>query len=344
MANIYDVAKRAGVGIGTVSRVLNKSSHISDPTRQKVLAAIKALHYQPHTAAQSLARRRTNTLGCVIPFFTGNFFAQLLCAVQKKTSEFGNDLVLYSVDLANKKETFLRRVLSEKRVDGLLLVSLEITDEYAKRFLRQKLPIVLVDSFHDQLDSIKVDNDEGAHTATTHLIKLGYDKVAMIDGQLKSVPARLRLEGYKRALADHGRAFEERYFVACDFTDEADGFNREAGYSGMLQLLDLGSQRPRAVFVSSDIQAIGAMEAIRDRGLKVPDDVAVVGFDDIELAQYVGLTTMRQPILEMGELAVDRLMELVRGKREKDFKHRFATELIIRESCGAKRRLDHRLV
>lgn len=332
---IYDVAKKAGVGIGTVSRVINDSPQIRPQTRDRVLQAIKDLNYQPHTVAQSLARRKTNTIGCIIPFFTGYFFVELLRGIQSKITEYCNDLILYSIDDTSKKEFFLKRVLMERKVDGVLLVSLEISDYYVKRFLKQKFPIVLVDSFHSLLDSIKVDNIEGALIATRHLLGLGYPSVAMIDGQLRSVPARLRFEGYKKALAEHNISFQERYFVACDFADEADGFNKEAGYAAMKKLLDLGEDRPRAVFVSSDIQALGAIEAIKETGLSIPKDIAVVGFDDIELAHFVGLTTMRQPIKEIGRLAVQRLMERVTGEPETDFKHRFRTELVVRESCGA---------
>ncbi len=339
-ATIYDVAKRAGVGIGTVSRVINDSPQITPATRQKVLQAIKELNYQPHTAAQSLARKRSNTIACVIPFFTGYFFVELLRGIQQRLSEDKYDLILYSVDVEHKKETFLKRTLEERKVDGVLLVALQISKNYAKKFLKRKLPIVLVDSYYPELDSITVDNAAGAYRATEHLIGLGHERIAMIDGQLKSLPARTRLEGYKQALEAHGRPFCEDYFVACDFETEADGFNKEAGYVAMEKLLALGARRPTAVFVSSDIQAIGAMQAIREHGLSIPEDIAVVGFDDVELAQYVGLTTMRQPILAMGRLAAERLIYRIRHAKDNGrFKHTFTTELVIRDSCGAKAKL-----
>jgi DNA-binding LacI/PurR family transcriptional regulator len=331
---IYDVAKKAGVGIGTVSRVINDSPQISEATRKKVLSAIKELHYQPHTVAQSLARKKTNTIACIIPFFTGYFFVELLRGIQSRITEYKYDLLLYSVDIANKKETFLQRTLEERKVDGVLLVSLEISREFAGKFLGGQMPIVLVDSDHPELDSITVDNVDGAYRATQHLIEAGYAKIAMIDGQLKSIPARLRLEGFKKALWERHIPFFEDYFVACDFTNEADGFNKEAGHTAMQRLLNLGENRPRAVFVSSDIQAIGAMQAIREAGFKVPKDIAVVGFDDIEMAQYVGLTTMRQPIMLMGELAVQRLMAKISGHISDHLQQRFQTELVVRESCG----------
>lgn len=332
---IYDVAKKAGVGIGTVSRVINNSPRITRETKAKVLRAIRKLNYQPHTSAQSLARRKANTIGCIIPYFAGYFYSELLHGIQRKLREFEYALILYSVDIKQSKEFFLRRALKERRVDGILFVSMEITQRYVDKFLSNGLPIVLVNSFHPGLDSITVDSTEGAYIATKHLIELGYTKIAMIDGQLKSIPARLRFEGFKKALQQHGFHFDKRYFVICDFADEADGFNKEAGYLAMQKLLDLGEEMPRAVFVSSDIQAIGVMQAIKERGFVVPDDIAVIGFDDIELARYVGLTTMRQPILEMGELAVKRLMEKISGDQNSEFKHNFHTELVVRESCGA---------
>jgi len=335
MPNIYDVAQKAGVGIGTVSRVINNNPRLTEKTRQKVQKAIEDLNYQPQTAAQNLARRKTNTIGCIIPFFTGHFFIQLLRGIQQKTTAFENDLILYSVDSSNRKEIFLQRVLKERRVDGLLIVSLEIADEYVTRLQNQEVPIVLVDGFHPMIDSIKVDNVHGAFLATKHLIELGYTPIAMIDGQLKSVPARLRLEGYKKALLESNLSFEKKYFIACDFLQEADGFNKEAGHAAMRRLLAL-EERPRAVFVSSDIQAIGAMEAIRESGLRGPEDIAIIGFDDIELAQYVGLTTVRQPTKEMGELAVERLISKINDEDTSDFKHRFDTKIIVRQTCGGQ--------
>ncbi|MFQ6092632.1 MAG: LacI family DNA-binding transcriptional regulator [bacterium] len=334
---IYDVARKAGVGIGTVSRAVNDSGSISPETKEKILAVARELEYRPHASARGLARRKTNTIGIIVPFFTGYFFVELLRGVQQEISRHQYDLILYSVDETNKKETFLERALEERRVDGVLLISLEITDRDAKKFIRSRLPIVLVDSYHPDLDSITVENREGAYTATQHLIRLGHTKIGMIDGHLKSSPARVRLEGYKGALRDHNIDFNGDYLVISDFVTGEDGFNQEAGYQAMKRLLRLGESRPTAVFVSSDIQAAGAMKAIRENGLNIPEDVAMVGFDDIELAQYVGLTTMRQPMFEMGKLAVDRLVERISGERSNGFKKVFYTDLIVRESCGASR-------
>jgi LacI family transcriptional regulator len=232
---------------------------------------------------------------------------------------------------------FVKKVLQERKVDGLLLISLEMTHNEVWEFRRSRLPIVLVDSYHPDLDSITVENRRGAYVATQHLIRLGHSRIGMIDGHLKSSPARVRLEGYQSALRDHAVDFNEDYLVISDYVTGEDGFNREAGYQAMKQLLRLGSDRPTAVFVSSDIQAVGAMKAVEEKGLKVPEDIAIVGFDDIEMAQYIGLTTMRQPMFEMGKLAVDRLVECITDVVTNGFKKIFHTSLIVRDTCGALR-------
>ena len=341
---IYHVAERAGVGIGTVSRAINNSGSISPKTKEKVLAVVKELGYRPHASARGLARRKTNTIAVIVPFFTGYFFVELLRGIQGEVSKHQYDLILYSVDEVNKKEMFLRKVLQERKVDGLLLISLEVTNNEVWEFRRSHLPIVLVDSYHPDLDSITVENRQGAYVATQHLIRLGHSRIGMIDGHLKSSPARVRLEGYKNALRDHDIDYNDGYLVISDYVTGEDGFNREAGYQAMKHLLHLGSDRPTAVFVSSDIQAVGAMKAVEESGLKIPDDIAIVGFDDIELAQYIGLTTMRQPMFEMGKLAVDRLVECITDVITNGYKKVFHTSLVVRNTCGALRNHPNNLI
>lgn len=331
---IYDVAKKAGVGIGTVSRTINDSTQVAPATREKVLQAIKDLNYQPHALAQGLARKKTNMIAIIVPFFTGYFYHELFQGIQRELSKYQYDLILYNVDQTDKVEGFLERTLQEKRVDGVLLISAPISDEYAHRFLETGFPIVLLDAYHSKLDSITVENEEGAYQATQHLIHLGYDRIGMIDAQLKSAPAQVRLGGFKKALVENRIAFNEDYLVISDTVEERDGFNREAGYNAMMTLIALGEDRPTAVFISSDIQAVGAIKAAQDKGLNIPEDIAIVGFDDIELSEYIGLTTMRQPMEEMGKSAVHRLMEKIVDSTDDDFKKVFSTELIIRKSCG----------
>ena len=333
---IYDVAKTAGVGIGTVSRAINDSSQINPNTKQRILKIIKQLNYQPHALAQSLARKRSNTVATIVPFFTNYFFIELLRGIQQKLTEHNYDLILYSVDKIDRRDVFLDRALVERRVDGVLLISLEIPDDYAERFENSNLPIVLVDSYYHGLDSITVDNVDGAYRATEHLIRLGHQKIGMINGHLTSRPAVLRLKGFKKALRKHNLDFDDRHLIICDATYGEDGFNEVAGYWAMKQLLELGSDMPTALFVASDIQAFGAFKAAREHRVRIPDDIALVGFDDIELAEFIGLTTMHQPIYDIGCLSVEKLIARISGQNSPKNVKILKTELVIRESCGAK--------
>lgn len=337
---IYEVAEKAGVGIGTVSRVLNDSPQITPATRAKVLKVIKQLNFQPHAMAQSLARRKAQTVGVIVPFFTGYFYVELLRGIQQSLSENNFDLILYGVDDLNKKDACCERVLQQRRVDGVLLLSMPIAESFVKEFKRRKLPLVLVDAFHPKFDSITVNNEAGAYHAVRHLIECGYRKIAIVNGHWESTPAQERLAGYKRALAEAKLNMPVNYVLSSDGLSENaamnDGFSKETGYRAMQQMLALNGTRPEAVFAASDIQALGAITAMREHGLRAPHDLAVVGFDDIELAQLIGLSTVRQPICEMGKLAVERLLARINGSAEAaSVHHRFDTELVVRETSGA---------
>jgi LacI family transcriptional regulator len=332
---IYDVAKKAGVGIGTVSRVINSSPQISEKTKSRVLQVIRELNYEPHAMARGLARNKTHMVAIILPTFTGYFFIELLRGIQQVITRLQYDIVLYNVDDPKRIDLFLKRTLHERRVDGVLLVSMSISKAYREKYQHARFPIVLVDNFHEDLDSVYVENEQGAYLATSHLIKQGHTRVGMIDAQLQSRPAKIRLQGYKKALHDHQLPFFEKYLVISDSDTDKDGFNRQAGYEAMKQMLKL-KNRPTAVFISSDIQAAGAIRALQEAGLKIPDDMAIVGFDDIELAQYLGLTTIHQPLYEMGRLAAQRLINRINQGQLDRLDKRFSTHLVIRDSCGAK--------
>ncbi|MGH7453002.1 MAG: LacI family DNA-binding transcriptional regulator [bacterium] len=342
---IYEVAKQAGVGIGTVSRVLNDSPQISPETRARVLKVIKALHYQPHALAQGLARKKTHTIAILIPFFTGYFYVELLKGIQQAASQNKYDLILYCIDDLSKKDTYLKRALQQRRVDGVLLISSSLSDTYAKEFKRRELPLVLVDAFHPDFDSITVNDQDGAHAAVQHLVALGHKRLAMITGRRESVPAQHRHLGFQSALMEADVTLPEDLTISSDgLPGEAvklnDGFNKETGYLAMRQLLALNGKRPTGVFISSDIQALGAMKAVRESGLRIPEDIAIVGFDDIELAEYVGLTTVRQPMFQMGKQAVERLMALIADPQSPRQHLRIETELVIRESSGTCKKME----
>ncbi len=334
---IYDIAREASVGIGTVSRVLNNHPSVTPETRKRVRDVAKRLDYQPHTYAQRLARRQSETISAIIPFFTNYFFIEVLQGVQDKISQLGYDLVLYGVNHVDQVESYVSRALQRGKVDGILFFSMKLPDKVIARLKETKLPMVLVDTKSPDFDSISVANAEGAYAATTHLIELGHRSVGMVNAKLVSAPAIERLQGYKRALEGHGITFSET-LVRTGSNNKQDGFNREAGYEAMVEFIKLGPGMPSAFFVSSDIQAMGAIAALTESNLRVPEDVAVVGFDDIELARHIRLTTMRQPMYQMGVLAIERLVARMSNPDMEILHTTFSPTLIVRESCGALKR------
>jgi LacI family transcriptional regulator len=333
---IYDLAREAGVGIGTVSRCLNSHPSVSPHTRAKVLSAVKQLGYQPHANAQRLASKRTNTISTIIPFFTNYFFVEVLQGIQDKAAELGFDLMLCGVNHPSQVEYYLGRSLRRGHVDGVMFFSMKFSEAYAAKFRQINLPVVLVDTYHEHFDSIRIRNCDGAAEATRHLLHLGHRNIAMINAIPDAQPSRDRLEGYRKALEEFGVRFRTDRVLYPRVTKH-DGFNREAGRASMKELIRMNG-RPdgvTAVFVASDVQAIGALEAARELGVRVPEDIAVVSFDDIELAKYAYLTTMRQPMYEMGALAMERLHSRLKNPPAPPTLTTFLPELVVRRSCGA---------
>jgi len=333
---IYDLAREAGVGIGTVSRCLNNHPSVSARTRERVLDVVKRLDYQPHTHARRLASRRTNSIAAIIPFFTNYFSIQVLQGVQDKASELDIDLILYGVNHPSEVEEYLRRSLQRGHLDGVLFISMRFPDTYVMKCHQMRLPVVLIDAYHPEFDSIRVENKEGAMTATRHLIGLGHRQIAMINASLETLPAQERQQGYRAALLDTGLPYLRENIIVAGAMRQ-DGFNRESGDLAMRQLLP-ALHRPdpvTAVFVASDIQALGVLDAARKAGVRIPDDLAIVGFDDIELAQHAGLTTMRQPMHQMGMLAVECLTTRMSSPDGPVTLTTFHPDLVIRDTCGA---------
>jgi LacI family transcriptional regulator len=331
---IYDIAKAAKVGVGTVSRVLNGSSKVSSDTRAKVLETARELHYQPHSYARWLTRRHARTIAVMVPHFGHYFFHEILSAVQQKTEELNIDLVLYGGKAPDQVEANIIRAIQNGHTDGLILFSIMLSERDIKILKDSGLPVVLADAESPQFDSFTIANSEGAYVATNHLIALGHTSVGMINAQLTTPPAIQRLDGYKRSLEKHGIPFSED-MVKTSATDKWGGFYRDAGYQAMLDFLKCGKDMPKAFFISSDIQAIGAIDALAENNFKVPEDISIVGFDDIELAQEMKLTTMRQPIFELGTLAVERIAFRMSNHKTEIIHKSFSPSLVIRRSCGA---------
>jgi LacI family transcriptional regulator len=331
---IYDIARAAKVGIGTVSRVFNNHPSVAKETRARVLRVANRLNYRPHPYARGLARNRTSSILAVIPFFTTFFFLEILQGVQAKLGELDWDMILYGVNHPDQVEGSLRHNVLRSRVDGVLFFSMTMPQNFADQYLQQKTPVVLVDAYHENFDSLSVDNLQGAYIAAKHLIALGHTHIGMLNANLESVPARERLKGFHKAMAEAGFSVDPA-LVKNNSSSRLDGFTRESGYEVMTQFMALGNKRPTAIVVSSDVQAVGALAAMTDGGLRCPEDIALVGFDDIELASHLGLTTMRQPMYEMGVLAAEILSERLRDPSQEIGHTMFVPKLVVRKTCGS---------
>jgi DNA-binding LacI/PurR family transcriptional regulator len=330
---IYDIAKAAKVGIGTVSRVLNNHSHVSEQTRERVMSIAKQMHYSPNACARGLARNRTNVLLTVIPYCTTSFFTEVLFGVQEKLQEFDYDILLLGVKQPDHVEESLSSMALRGKVDGVIFCSMALPEAFAKKCQQENVPLILLDTRHEQFDSVFVENVEGALLATSHLIQLGHKHIGMLSANAASSPAQARVKGYKKALHRAGLSLDSK-LIKYSMNTKLDGFTRESGHETMKQFLQMKQGCPSAIFVSSDIQALGALSAIGENDLRCPNDIAIVGFDDIEISKHIGLTTMRQPMYEMGHLAASRIVSRISESSSAPAHTAFHPELIVRKTCG----------
>ncbi len=326
---IYDIAQRAEVSIATVSRVFNDNPRVSQETRQRVQRVAKSMGYRPHAMAQGLARRTTSLVAAVIPVLTNYFYMESLRGVQDALADTDFDLIVYSATTPEAADGQLFRALQRGRSEGLLVFSTPLNEERHRRLDASRQPIVLVDAEDARFDSILVDNREGGVRATRHLIEQGYRRIAHITVFPEPPPARARREGYEKVMAEAGRA---PLIVASDRRPY--GFCEESGYEAMRTLI-ARADRPDAVFVASDVQALGALTALQEAGLDAPADVALVGFDDVKVSAFARLTTLRQPMYEMGVLAVERLLQRLADPALAPERYLFTPELVCRRSSGA---------
>lgn len=333
---LEDVARMAGVSRSTVSRVINNHPNVQAEVRERVWQAIRECGYQPHAVARGLATNRTRILGMIIPeavttLFTDPFFPLLLRGATDACNTHQYQLMLSLFNNPAGRQEMYRRVLRSGYLDGVVVASAALDDALIPNLLRDRIPFVSVGWYpDDRVHYVDVDNVGGARMAVDHLIRLGHRRIGTITGRLNMIAGKRRLEGYQQALEARGIPLEEGLIAEGDFSEE----------SGMLGMQRLFSAEPSAVFVASDTMAIGALKALRQAGMQVPEDIALVGFDDIPAASAIepALTTVRQPIERMGSMAVQILLTLLETTSPgKAPVHRItlSTELIIRESCGS---------
>lgn len=324
---IYDIAKKAGVSIATVSRVMNNSTEISDKTREKVLKVAGDMGYHPQAYAQGLARRKKNIIMIVVPVLSNYFFMEVLAGIQDKISEYNYDLNIFNIKSTGKSMfAQIENIIRRQWADGYLFISTHLRDHHLEALLNYDYPITLIDESYPGMDSVSVNNEEGIQKAMQFFIGRGYTRIAMVSALKSSKPGEERIEGYKRALQKAGIEIDERLIVTGN-SMYRDGFSEQCGYEAMQKLLSLPDP-PEACFCASDIQAVGALKAIREQQVTIP----VIGYDDITISDYIGLSTIRQPMYEMGVRATEKLVDRMSSKVFKPTQDVFSPELILRSS------------
>ncbi|MFN8124079.1 MAG: LacI family DNA-binding transcriptional regulator [Thermoleophilia bacterium] len=309
---IATVAKRAGVGVGTVSRVLNAAPGVAEKTRRRVLEAIDELDYAPSQLARSLSTGRSSSVAAVVPFLTHPSAVERLRGFVRALTAARYDVTLHDVELREQRDDRLRALAGPgSTADAAVIVSLPPTDDEVQRFLDAGKPVILLDAHHPLLPSIVIDDVAGGELATRHLLELGHRRIAFI-GDTPSNPYGFtssvnRRTGYLNALAAHGITPPEAYIKEGEH-------DRRVAARLFDELFQDGLEPPTAVFVASDTQALGVLGAARARGLRIPNHLSVIGFDDIETAELVGLTTVRQPLEESGQRAAQLLLDALSGR------------------------------
>lgn len=333
---IKDVASLAGVSAATVSLALAGDARVNVKTRRLVEEAAEKLNYIPNEIGRSLRARKTETIAFIIPntshhVFSHPYFAQLLEGINEVLERVNYNLLISTTPSEKDEKTAYDKILKNRRVDGIILSSASVRDRNVLRMVESGFPVVYLGKwYHDDVLTVERDDFGGAYAATEHLIRIGRKRIVHISGPLDHQEGIDRLEGYKKALADNHILFEESLVVEKDFS-------RESGYAAASELVRSEASFD-AVFAGNDLMAIGAMRFFKESGVAVPKDVSVVGFDDIEMASVVSpmLTTIHQPMREIGIAAAEKLIAFLNNQELKEKRSVMTTHLIIRESCGAR--------
>jgi len=333
---IIDVAAQAGVSFGTVSRVINNDIHVRKETRERVLEAMRRLNFVANKQARSLAGGKSNSIGVLVPDLGTGYIGEIIRGIDGELSLVNMDLILYTTHRTAVKESNYVANLATGMVDGLILVLPRSPVDFIGNLSGRKFPFVLIDHQGTGRDcpAVGATNWQGAYNATEYLIKLGHSRIGFITGSMDLGCSVDRLDGYRSALKTHH--FSENP----DLIYEGN-FLQSDGYAGTLALLNL-KVPPTAIFASNDVMAMGAMDAVRERGLRVPDDISILGFDDIPQAGLVrpGLTTVNQPLEKMGRVATQMLLDLLKHPELEADRIELPTQLILRNSCSSP--LEHR--
>ncbi|NOU75963.1 LacI family DNA-binding transcriptional regulator [Paenibacillus sp. LMG 31458] len=330
---IKDVAKKAGVSVTTVSRVLNGEKYVKDDLKAKVKRVIDELGYAPSHIARSLVRKKTNLIGVIVPDLTSSFYSTILSSIEETASLNDYNLLVCNIIEDTDKELKYLNVFKEMRVDGIIIMHEKLSDDIRSFINKLDIPVIFssVRPLDHKFVSVIIDDYEAAYDATRYLIELGHERIAFIGGDMRDITSgQNRYVGYRNALKD------QRVRIVNDYIRFGD-YKTQSGYNLMKELLAC-EPRPTALFAVSDDMAVGAMNCIHDHQLKVPDDISIIGFDGSQLTELVRprLSSMEQPIQDMGKITVDTLIELI---SDPTFSPRedliLGHKLVVRDSCRA---------
>ena len=326
---IKTVAAKAGVSISTVSRVLNNTVYVDDEKRSRVKQAIQDLGYKPNQAARRLINKQTNSIGLILPGIYGEYFSELIKGMDNVASMNNYDFLISNL---NRNNPLIEKNFNAMygRVDGVIIMYPSIAQKEAEDLLSYKIPTLFFNSLGADYNAniINVNNFDGAFKIVKHLIEHGYKKIAIIKGDERSYDAKQRLEGYRLAISE---------IDGVNYKLEVNGnFSIESGYKAVKEIFN-NHDLPKAIFASNDAMAVGAIKALKEVNLRIPEDVAVVGFDDIPMVQYLSprLTTIRTDLQKTGERLIKKILEIIKMGNLNDIEKTFLSyELVVRESCG----------
>ena len=330
---IYEVAKKAGVAISTVSRVLNDSPNVSEETKEKVQKAIDELNFRPQVSARKLASKEPQILAVAVPSFTTPFFNELLKGIKDEIRKMDLDIILYNTGSKDPEEAVIN-FFDRGTADALVLLSIDVSETVHKHLQSTHIPIVLVNSAHESYNYYVLNDYKGGYMAGEHLVKQGYERMGMITTPVETRSSTERERGFKDALRNFKMPIDKDLFVTGDTTKHA-GFTEESGFEAIYKYKEMG-KFPDALFCTNDTQALGALHALSKLGMRVPEDIAIMGYDNIKLSKYLDLTTMDQHMYKIGSLAIARLAEIIKDS-ESPLVQEMRNPILVERGSTAKK-------
>lgn len=327
---IKDVAKQANVSISTVSRVINDSKPVSDEIKQRVLKIIKETGYTPNPVARSLVMKKSQLIGIIVPDISNFFIAEVLNGIEEIGKMYNYDILLCNTYGELNQELRYLNLLKSKQVEGIIFMTWELKDEHKEFFNKEDIPIVMInrDTSDFNITSVCIDHHQAAYEMTKYLINMGHKKIALIRGGTENYVFGIdQYEGYAKAMKEQGLDIDKDLIKNCEF-------QLELAYDAVQEMIDKDIL-PTAIFATTDSMAFGAINCVIDNGLKVPEDISVVGFNDIKLASIYRpkLTTIRQPIYDIGAVAIRVIIKKIKGEEIKESIFKLPHQLIERDSC-----------